>query len=159
MLKNLFKPKPVDFAAPFQGRLMTLQEVPDPVFSSGSMGDGFAIEMTEGRVLSPVSGKITALFPTGHAIGIKSQDRNEYLLHLGLDTVHFHGQGFRIAVTAEQQVKQGDLLAEVDLEFFRQQGISMVSPILVVNANSRRIRLLKEGTVQLQENGFLAITP
>ena len=115
--------------------------------------------MTGGRVLSPVSGKITALFPTGHAIGIKSQDRNEYLLHLGLDTVHFHGQGFHIAVTAEQQVKQGDLLAEVDLEFFRQQGISMVSPILVVNANSRRIRLLKEGTVQLQENGFLAITP
>ena len=156
MFKNLFKPKPVDFAAPFKGRIMTLDEVPDPVFSSKSMGDGFALEMLEGKVLSPVSGKIVAVFPTGHAIGIKADDRNEYLIHLGLDTVNFKGEGFAVHVVLDQRVNPGDPL--VDLEFFKKHKVSMVCPILVVNANSRKIRLLKEGVVQSQEKDFLAIT-
>ena len=155
MFKNLFKPKPVDFAAPFKGRIMTLDEVPDPVFSSKSMGDGFALEMLEGKVLSPVAGKIVA---TGHAIGIKADDRNEYLIHLGLDTVNFKGEGFAVHVVLDQRVNPGDPLVDVDLEFFKNHKVSMVCPILVVNANSRKIRLLKEGVVQSQEKDFLAIT-
>ena len=158
MFKNLFKPKPVDFAAPFAGKLMKIEEVPDPVFASKSMGDGFAIEMTDGRVLSPVNGKIVSVFPTGHAIGIKSDDRNEYLIHLGLDTVHFKGEGFTLHVAQDQTIRQGEPLVDVDLEFFKAHGVSMICPILVVNANSRKIRFLKEGSVASQENGFLAIT-
>ena len=104
MFKNLFRPKPVDFAAPFEGKLMNLEAVPDPVFASKSMGDGFAIEMQNGKVLSPVSGTIVAVFPTGHAIGIKADDRNEYLIHLGLDTVNYKGEGFTVHVEQNQRV-------------------------------------------------------
>ncbi len=86
---------------------MTLDEVPDPVFSSKSMGDGFALEMLEGKVLSPWRAKIVAVFPTGHAIGIKADDRNEYLIHLGLDTVNFKGEGFAAHVVLDQRVKSG----------------------------------------------------
>ena len=158
MFKILFKPNPQDFAAPFKGRLMSLEEVPDPVFSSKSMGAGFALEMLEGKVLSPVAGKIVAVFPTGHAIGIKADDRNEYLIHLGLDTVNFKGEGFTAHVVLDQRVNPGDPLVDVDLEFFKNHKVSMICPILVVNANSRKIRLLKEGVVQSQEKDFLAIT-
>ena len=158
MFKHLFRPKPVDFAAPFEGKLMNLEAVPDPVFASKSMGDGFAIEMQNGKVLSPVSGTIVAVFPTGHAIGIKADDRNEYLIHLGLDTVNYKGEGFTVHAEQNQRVAQGDLLVDVDLEFFLRNNVSMVCPILVDNANSRKIRLLKEGVVALQEKEFLAIT-
>ena len=158
MFKHLFRPKPVDCAAPFEGKLMNLEAVPDPVFASKSMGDGFAIEMQNGKVLSPVSGTIVAVFPTGHAIGIKADDRNEYLIHLGLDTVNYKGEGFTVHAEQNQRVAQGDLLVDVDLEFFLRNNVSMVCPILVVNANSRKIRLLKEGVVALQEKEFLAIT-
>ena len=99
-----------------------------------------------------------AVFPTGHAIGIKADDRNEYLIHLGLDTVNYKGEGFTVHAEQNQRVAQGDLLVDVDLEFFLRNNVSMVCPILVVNANSRKIRLLKEGVVALQEKEFLAIT-
>ncbi len=114
--------------------------------------------MHDGRVYAPVNGKIVALFPTGHAIGIKSNDRNEYLLHLGLDTVQFKGEGFKVYIEMDQEVKKGDLIAEVDCEFFKAKQVSMVCPILVTNANQRKIKLLKEGQVEAKEEGFLAIT-
>lgn len=155
---KFFKPKPVDFAAPFSGTLMTIDQVPDPVFAQKTMGDGFAIDMHDGRVYAPVNGKIVALFPTGHAIGIKSNDRNEYLLHLGLDTVQFKGEGFKVYIEMDQEVEKGDLIAEVDCEFFKSKQVSMVCPILVTNANQRKIKLLKEGQVEAKEEGFLAIT-
>lgn len=155
---KLFKPKPVDFAAPFTGKLMSIDQVPDPVFAQKTMGDGFAIDMCDGHVYAPVDGKIVALFPTGHAIGIKSHDRNEYLLHLGLDTVQFKGEGFNVHIQLDQEVKKGDLIAEVDLDFFKSKQISMVCPILVTNANQRKIKLLKDGQVEAKEEGFLAIT-
>lgn len=158
MFKNLFKPKPTDFAAPFAGTLMTLDQVSDPVFSSKSMGDGFAIAMKEGHVLSPVNGKIVALFPTGHAIGIKAEDRNEYLIHLGIDTVSCQGEGFNVFVKLDQTIKKGEPLVEVDCHYFEEKGISLVCPILVTNSNNRKIRLLKEGDVTAMEEGFLAIT-
>ena len=102
-----------------------------------------------------MSGKIVAVFPTGHAIGIKADDRNEYLIHLGLDTVNFKGEGFAVHIVLDQRVNPGDPLVDVDLEFFKKHKVSMVCPILVVNANSRKIRLLKEGVVQSQEKIFL----
>ena len=158
MFKNLFKPKPTDFISPFKGKLMTIEEVPDPVFSEKSMGDGFAIEMLEGKVYSPVDGKIVAVFPTGHAIGIKSNDRNEYLLHLGLDTVNFKGEGFKTIVEVGQEVHKGDLISEVDLDFFAANKVSMVCPIIVTNANQRKIKLLKNGVVEAKEKDIVAVT-
>lgn len=158
MFKNLFKPKPTDFVSPIKGELMTIDEVPDPVFSEKSMGDGFAIKMLEGKVYSPVDGKIVAVFPTGHAIGIKSNDRNEYLLHLGLDTVNFKGKGFNTTVQVGQEVRKGDLLSEVDMKFFAENNVSLVCPIIVTNANQRKIKLLKTGIVEAKEKDIIAIT-
>lgn len=159
MFKNLFKPKATNFVAPFDGRIMPIEEVPDPVFSEKAMGDGFAIEMQTGEVYSPVNGEVIALFPTGHAIGIKSEDRNQYLIHLGLNTVNFKGEGFTTLVEVGQKVKQGELISKVDLEFFKKQSISMISPIIVTNANQRKIRILKEGYVKAKESDIIAIIP
>ena len=159
MFKNLFKPKATNFVAPFDGRIMPIEEVPDPVFSEKAMGDGFAIEMQTGEVYSPVNGEVIALFPTGHAIGIKSEDRNQYLIHLGLNTVNFKGEGFTPLVEVGQKVKQGELISKVDLEFFKKQSISMISPIIVTNANQRKIRILKEGYVKAKESDIIAIIP
>lgn len=157
MFKNLFKPKATSFAAPFKGELVRIEEVNDPVFSSKAMGDGFAIKMLDGTVKSPVNGKVVALFPTGHAIGIKAEDRNEYLIHLGIDTVQYEGKGFKTHVKLDQEVKKGDLLVDVDLAFFTENHVDMTCPILVTNANNRKIILLKEGIVESQEEAFLAI--
>ena len=159
MFKNLFKPKATNFVAPFDGRIMPIEEVPDPVFSEKAMGDGFAIEMQTGEVYSPVNGEVIALFPTGHAIVIKSEDRNQYLIHLGLNTVNFKGEGFTTLVEVGQKVKQGELISKVDLEFFKKQSISMISPIIVTNANQRKIRILKEGYVKAKESDIIAIIP
>lgn len=159
MFKNLFKPKATNFVAPFDGRIMPIEEVPDPVFSEKAMGDGFAIEMQTGEVYSPVNGEVIALFPTGHAIGIKSEDRNQYLIHLGLNTVNFKGEGFTTLVEVGQKVKQGELISKVDLDFFKKQSISMISPIIVTNANQRKIRILKEGYVKAKESDIIAIIP
>ena len=157
MFKNLFKPKPVDFIAPFSGKLLPIEEVPDPIFAQKTVGDGFAIEMTSGEVFSPVDGTIVAVFPTGHAIGIRANDRNQYLLHFGIDTVKFNGQGFTTLVSEGQQVSKGDPISVVDLGFFRENNACMVCPIIVTNANQRKIILLKQGNVEAKEEGFLSI--
>ncbi|MBR0138570.1 MAG: PTS glucose transporter subunit IIA [Erysipelotrichaceae bacterium] len=157
MFKNLFKPKPVDFIAPFSGKLLPIEEVPDPIFAQKTVGDGFAIEMTSGEVFSPVDGTIVAVFPTGHAIGIRANDRNQYLLHFGIDTVKFNGQGFTTLVSEGQQVSKGDPISVVDLGFFRENNVCMVCPIIVTNANQRKIILLKQGNVEAKEEGFLSI--
>lgn len=159
MFGKLFKPKPTDFIAPFDGKLMTIEEVPDPVFSNKTMGDGFAIEMYSGDVFSPCDGEVVALFPTGHAIGIKSTDRNEYLIHLGLETVNYKGDGFTSFIKLGDKVKKGDLLTQVDVNFFKKNGVCLISPIIVTNANQRKIKLLKNGEIRAKEENIIAIVP
>ncbi len=157
MFKNLFKPKATDFIAPFDGKLMRIEEVPDPIFAEKTVGDGFAIEMTSGKVFSPVDGTIVAIFPTGHAIGIRANDRNQYLIHFGIDTVKFNGQGFTTLVKEGQEVRKGDPISIVDLDFFKENGVCMVCPIIVTNANQRKIVLLKEGVVNAKDEAILSI--
>ena len=159
MFEKIFKPKATDFIAPFRGKMMQLEEVPDPTFSQKTIGDGFALEMYDGNVYSPVDGKIIAVFPTGHAIGIKADDRNEYLIHLGLNTLQVPDKVFNTKVTIGQTVKKGELLSIVDLDFFRSQQNVMICPIIVMNSNQRKIKLLKQGEVEAMENGIIAIIP
>ena len=157
MFKNLFKPKAADFIAPMNGRMLKLEEVPDPVFSSKTIGDGFAIELADGRVCSPVNGEVVALFPTLHAIGIKSDDRNEYLIHVGLDTVKYGGEGFQCFVEMGTKVKANEPLIQVDMELYKEREVSFISPVIVTNLNGRKVRLLKEGNVTQGEKDILAI--
>ncbi|MED3929077.1 PTS glucose transporter subunit IIA, partial [Priestia megaterium] len=106
MFKKLFssktKIKETTILSPISGDILPISEVPDPVFSQKMMGDGFAIEPTEGKVVSPVEGEVVQLFHTKHAIGLKTEAGTEILIHIGLETVEMKGEGF------EAHVKQGD---------------------------------------------------
>lgn len=119
--------------APLTGKLLRLEDVPDPIFSKKVMGDGIAIQPTDGKVVSPVDGEVILVAETKHAIGIKSKTGAEILLHIGIDTVALKGEGFDIHVKAGEQVKHGDLLGTVDLDYIKQQASSTITPIIVTN--------------------------
>lgn len=157
MFGKLFKPKALDFCSPMSGKLLALESVKDEAFSSKSMGDGFAIELSESDIYAPVNGEIVALFPTKHAIGIKGEDRNEYLIHIGLDTVNYQGKGFELYVELGQKVKKGELLLKVDIDFFRNENVSLESPVIITNLNGRKIVMMKEGNIKAKEAEILSI--
>ncbi len=100
-----------------KGKLKDIEEVDDSVYSNKTLGDGFAVTPFEGNVYSPVDGKIVSLFPTKHAIGIQDENNIEYLIHIGIDTVDLNGHGFHNTVKLNQNVKAGDLLTEMDLDY------------------------------------------
>lgn len=121
--------------SPLSGKVIPLEQVSDPVFLSLAMGKGLAIEPTEGKLYAPADGKILTVFPTGHAIGMITNDGAEILMHIGMNTVELDGEGFKILVQPEQMVKQGDLLVEFDIESITKKGYSVVTPIIVTNTN------------------------
>lgn len=122
--------------APMTGKVKDLSEVEDEVFSSGMLGNGIAIEPTNGQVNSPVDGIVTTVFPTKHAIGVTSDDGVEILIHIGIDTVELNGEGFESFVKQNERVKKGDLLIRVNLDKIKAAGLSMITPIVVTNSNS-----------------------
>ncbi len=122
--------------APMTGKVKELSEVEDEVFSSGMLGNGIAIEPTNGQVNSPVDGIVTTVFPTKHAIGVTSDDGVEILIHIGMDTVELNGEGFESFVKQNERVKKGDLLIRVNLDKIKAAGLSMITPIVVTNSNS-----------------------
>jgi len=122
--------------APMTGKVKDLSEVEDEVFSRGMLGNGIAIEPTNGQVNSPVDGIVTTVFPTKHAIGVTSDDGVEILIHIGMDTVELNGEGFESFVKQNERVKKGDLLIRVNLDKIKAAGLSMITPIVVTNSNS-----------------------
>ena len=123
-----------EFVSPLKGQAIALVDVEDAVFSSGAMGQGLAIEPTEGKLYAPVDGEIALLFPTGHAIGMKTTDGAEILMHIGMDTVELNGEGFTAHVAQGDQVKAGQLLIEFDIDFIKSKGKPTVTPIVVTNS-------------------------
>lgn len=105
------------------GDVIALRDVKDQMFSAGLMGKGIAIASEDGKFYSPVSGTVTMLFPTKHALGLKSEDGQELLLHIGVDTVGLKGEGFTAFVEDGQKVAAGDLLIEADLSLIRSKGL------------------------------------
>ncbi|MDH6364993.1 PTS system beta-glucosides-specific IIC component [Enterococcus sp. PF1-24] len=126
----------ITLASPVTGNVLPLSEVKDEVFASGAMGKGLAIQPTEGAVYAPVSGEITTIFPTGHAIGITSTDGIELLIHIGMDTVELEGEGFEALVKTGDKINQGDLLVKFDQALITEKGYSTVTPIVVTNTAS-----------------------
>ena len=100
--------------APLAGKVASITEAPDEIFAQKMMGDGVVIFPTENILAAPIDGEITMIFPTKHALGIKSNDGIEILIHVGLDTVKLEGKPFNLFVTEGQKVKQGDKLMEID---------------------------------------------
>ncbi|HDI3807472.1 TPA: PTS transporter subunit IIABC [Staphylococcus aureus] len=121
--------------APLTGEVTPLSEVPDQVFSEKMMGDGIAIKPSQGEVRAPFNGKIQMIFPTKHAIGLVSDSGLELLIHIGLDTVKLNGEGFTLHVEESQEVKQGDLLINFDLDYIRNHAKSDITPIIVTQGN------------------------
>lgn len=131
-----------NFQAPITGITKKLSDIEDKGFASGAMGEGFAIEMQDGKVIAPFSGEVMVCFPTGHAYGLKSNDGKEILIHIGMDTVELDGKGFDVKVQAGQKIKQGDVLVNVDIDYVKSQGKSLVTPI--VFTDGRKVELLQE---------------
>ena len=121
--------------APLTGKLIPLEKVNDAVFSSKMMGDGAAIIPEDGKVYAPCDGVVTVAFPTGHAMGIKSNHGCELLIHAGLNTVELNGEGFTVSKKVDDKVSKGDLLFEFDKEFMDKKGYDMTTPIIITNTS------------------------
>jgi len=128
--------KVLTIESPLTGEVRALSQVNDPVFSSESMGKGVAIEPKIGKVSSPVNGTISTIFPTGHAVGIMSEDGIEILIHIGINTVELNGKYFDAQVKQGEQVKRGDLLVNFDLDQIKESGYEVITPIIITNSNS-----------------------
>lgn len=139
MLKNLFKKKASKeltevLFAPLSGEVVKIENVPDPVFSAKMMGDGIAIIPTEGKVVAPIDGEIVQVFHTKHAIGLRSINGLEILIHIGLETVNLKGEGYEIHIEEGQKVTKGDLLVTFDIEFLKSKDKPIITPIVITNS-------------------------
>ncbi|WP_099470075.1 beta-glucoside-specific PTS transporter subunit IIABC [Konateibacter massiliensis] len=119
--------------SPLNGEIIELSQVEDDAFASNALGQGLAIIPSEGKVYAPFNGSVITIFPTGHAVGLLSDDGAELLVHIGLDTVKLNGEGFTKKVEQGSVVKKGDVLVEFDIDKIKAEGYSIVSPIIVTN--------------------------
>ena len=118
------------------GEVIALEQVKDPVFSQKMMGDGFAVEPTNGNIVSPVSGTVSSIFPTKHALGLVTEAGLEVLVHIGLDTVSLEGKPFTVHVAEGQKVAAGDLLVTADLDAIREAGRETSTIVVFTNADA-----------------------
>ncbi|MFP3767408.1 beta-glucoside-specific PTS transporter subunit IIABC [Streptococcus sp. TATVAM-FAB35] len=121
-------------ASPMIGQVVKLENVPDEVFASGAMGKGIAIDPADGTVVAPAAGEITLVFPTGHAIGMRTENGAEILIHVGMDTVSLAGKGFNTFVQVGDKVDAGQKLLEFDLATIRDANLPVISPVIVTNS-------------------------
>ncbi|MDF2547598.1 MAG: glucose transporter subunit [Anaerosolibacter sp.] len=133
MFGFLKKNKIMTIIAPMDGEVISLQEVPDAVFSQKMLGDGAAIKPSNGLVVSPCSGKVVQIFDTNHAVGIETSEGAEVLIHIGIDTVELKGKGFQRIAKVGDKVDVGDALIEVDLDYIEAAGKSTITPIIITN--------------------------
>lgn len=148
-LSSMFQPKQENnkgiISSPLKGKVIPLSEVPDEVFASKMLGDGFAIIPEEGVLVSPVDGEIVTVFHTKHAIGIKASNGYEMLIHVGIDTVKLNGEGFTVKVKEGDRVSRGTVLLDINLPYIEEHAKSTITPILFTN--------WKEGdTLQIVKN-------
>lgn len=134
------------FLSPMEGKIIDLSEVPDEVFSSKMMGDGFAIDPTFGEIVSPVDGTITTLFPTKHAVGITSEEGLELLIHFGVDTVNLKGEGIEALVEQGAAIKAGEPILRMNLDEIKAKVPSIITPVIFTNLPEGREVSLNFGT-------------
>ena len=131
------------------GQVINIEDVKDPVFSQKMMGDGFAVEPENGKIVSPVAGKVTSIFPTKHALGLVTDNGLEVLVHIGLDTVSLEGKPFDVKVTEGQTVAAGDLLVEANLDAIREAGRETSTVVVFTNVDAIK-------SVKVEHTGKLA---
>lgn len=146
---NEIIPKEIYLKAPIVGQVVPLSQVDDETFSSEMLGKGIAIIPSEGKVVSPVDGEISIIFPSKHAIAIKSNEGAEVLIHVGLETVNLNGKYFKTFVKTGDKVKVGDKLMEFDIEGIKLEGYNLITPVVVTNSSLyNEIEYTKEETIK-----------
>ena len=143
--------------APLTGKAVPLSEVPDPVFSEKVLGDGVAIIPSDGKIVSPVDGEISTVAETSHAYGFTSENGQEVLVHVGLETVSLNGECFKVYGKAGDKVKAGDLVAEVDLEYLKEKEINPITPVLICSDTEGKELQYIEGDVKAGESEVLVL--
>lgn len=134
---------------PVSGNAMLLTEVKDEIFAGEILGKGFAVVPEEGKVYAPFDGTVDMIADTKHALGLKSDNGIELLIHVGLNTVELNGEGFTVYAKQGQQIKKGQLLMEFDLEQLKNAGYDTTIPVIVTNPqDAQEIKLIKEGAVK-----------
>lgn len=162
MLGKLFgkkeKSKEEVVIAPLSGALRQLEEVPDPVFAGKMVGEGIAIEPSEGLVVAPFDGEVVQLFPTLHAVGLRSKSGLEILIHIGLETVSLEGEGFEAFVKQGDRVKMGDKLIAFDLDIINKKASSTITPIIMTNGDVvESFNLSNESSVIAGESTLITV--
>ncbi|MCG8483602.1 MAG: PTS glucose transporter subunit IIA [Clostridia bacterium] len=141
--------KKINVKAPVDGKVISLDEVPDEVFSKKMVGDGCAIiPSNDGLISSPIDGEILQIFKTNHAIGIRSHAGAEILIHIGIDTVDLEGKGFERKIESQNPVHTGDVIIQVDMDYLRSCNKPTVTPVVVTNSNVFEVINIKQGNVK-----------
>ncbi|WP_024409532.1 beta-glucoside-specific PTS transporter subunit IIABC [Streptococcus suis] len=144
-------------ASPLIGKVVELEDVPDAVFASGAMGKGIAIDPLDGILVSPAKAEVTLVFPTKHAIGLRTENGAELLIHIGMDTVSLAGKGFESFVQVGDQVEAGQKLLEFDLHQIKAADLPVITPIIVTNtADYEDILVTQES--QINSGDYLLTT-
>ncbi|MGE7602487.1 PTS sugar transporter subunit IIA [Peribacillus sp. NPDC097675] len=122
--------------APINGEILSIEDVPDPVFNQKMMGEGVAIIPIDGNVASPIDGKVIQVAPTKHAIGIETDDGTEILIHIGLETVALKGEGFDVKVNVGDSISVGQLLLTYNLQLIKEQAKSDMLIMVITNSQT-----------------------
>lgn len=155
--KEVILPAEKEFVAVADGRSMALEDVKDGVFSEKVMGDGVAFLPENGQIVAPCSGKLTAVYDTGHAYGIQRTDGVEVLIHIGLETVSLNGKGFQARVIQGQEIRQGELLCVIDLDYLKSTGVRLDTMMIFPGFDSKKLKLSPYGAVTRGETVVASI--
>lgn len=145
------KPDSQVLCAPVTGKMVSLEEVPDPVFSSGTMGKGVGFQPEKNEICAPCDGKIIMIADTLHAFGMETECGAELLIHIGLDTVDLNGEGFKKLAREGQKVSCGTPVISADLAFMKEKGIIMTTPMVVTNSDEFELEIHDCGDVAAGE--------
>ena len=138
----------IEVTSPVKGRVKNIGESSDATFASKCMGDGIAVDVIDGEIVAPCDGKITIVFPSKHAIGMKLKDGSSILIHCGIDTVNMDGDGFETFVDVDQEVKKGDLLLKFDIDLVKEKGYSTETMMSFELADKRTLQMQYTGQTQ-----------
>ena len=150
---DMVTPASVKLMAPMKGAVMGLHDVADEVFSKGLLGKGMAIEPVDGKVVSPIAGTVTTVFPTKHAIGLTDDHGMEVLIHVGLDTVSLNGEPFEVKVAAGDRVEVGTELLHADLEAIKAAGLPTTTVVVITNTDEfKDVMPVEPGNVSFKDH-------
>jgi glucose PTS system EIICBA or EIICB component len=158
LMKTAKVPGALQVLSPLKGKILPLSKVPDATFSEKILGEGIAIDPSEGVVYAPVDARVAQIFKTNHAIGLVTEDGLEILIHIGIDTVKMEGRGFKAFVKKGDQVKTGDKLIEFDVDLVRKEAKSTITPVIITNMSDIKSLDFVEATHTRPGETILSVT-